>query len=432
MIDAGVTGNDEIDRDDVASSRGWDAIAEWTAGLAPEAVEPLSAVRELESVYPLLHALVGRSPREFFVRAAALEALVVAGRASFSTAEVSETLYWLDDDARDMTIRALRQAGWLEYDASVGTTITDAGRWAYDVLSFLHKRLQKSELLPTIAGVNYALDIGMDPVRHLQSMRSRLVALQAEIEAARASHSEVVLREAARRIDDALALSGQIRAVLDRVPLDHRAARRTVREIHDLLSRLHGGSAELHRALTDVGRQYLHLTGGVTVEQIVRALMREPLDVLASVARHALVPVLAPPPLLTTEAVAHAAEVHAARERHQAEPLEWQEPVEAPRAEDVVAIPSEVVAWLADLVAVVRDGEAVPLATLIPRRDPGESFLRASLLPLVGDRRAGEGIAGQLGAINAGVTPIGDGWPDVLEGAPLAELTPGHVEPRGR
>ena len=77
---------------------------------------------------------------------------MAAGRASFSSADVTETLYWLDDDAREMTIRALRQAGWLEYDASLGTTITDAGRWVYDVLSFLHKRLQESELLPTIAG----------------------------------------------------------------------------------------------------------------------------------------------------------------------------------------------------------------------------------------------------------------------------------------
>lgn len=419
-------------QDEAAPARGWDAIAEWTGGLAPEAVEALRGVRELEFVYPLLHALVGHSLREFFVRAAALEALVAAGRASFSPADLAEALYWLADDAREATVRALRQAGWLEYEPSPGTTITDAGRWAYDVLSFLHKRLQESELLPTIAGVNYALDIGVDPLRHLQSMRSRLVALHGDIEAARASHSEVVLRQAARRIDDALALSGQIRTVLDRVPLDHRSARRIVREIHDLLSRLHGGSAELHRALTEVGRQYLHLTGGVTVEQIVRALMREPLDVLAAVGREVLLAALAPPPLLTTEAVAHAAEVHISRDRQRAEPLAWEDPLEAPRVDGAVAVPAEIVALVADLAAVARGREAVPLARLIPRRDAGESLLRASLLPLVGDGRAGEGIAGQLGAIAADVTPAGDGWPDPLADAPLSALTPGAVEPRAR
>ena len=420
------------DQDEAAPARGWDAIAEWTGGLAPEAVEALRGVRELEFVYPLLHALVGHSLREFFVRAAVLEALVAAGRASFAPADLAETLYWLGDDAREATMRALRQAGWLEYEPSQGTTITDAGRWAYDVLSFLHKRLQESELLPTIAGVNYALDIGVDPLRHLQSMRSRLVALHGQIEAARASHSEVVLRQAARRIDDALALSGQIRTVLDRVPIDHRSARRIVREIHDLLSRLHGGSAELHRALTEVGRQYLHLTGGVTVEQIVRALMREPLDVLAAAGRQALLPALAPPPLLTTEAVAHAAEVHVSRDRQRAEPLVWEDPPEAPRVGGAVAVPAEVLAWVADLAAVARGREAAPLAGLVPRGDAGESLLRASLLPLVGDGRAGEGVAGQLGAIAADVTPAGDGWPDPLEDAPLSALTPGAVEPRAR
>src|SRR5207248_3007851 len=100
--------------------------------------------------------------------------------------------------------------------------------------------------------------------------------------------------------------------------------------------------------------------------------------------------------------------------------------------EDVVAVPQEIVAWLTDLVAVVRDGEAVRFARLVPHHDAGESFLRASLLPLVGDGRAGEGIAGQLGAIKADVTSLGDGWPDTIEDAPLSALTPGSVEPRGQ
>jgi len=169
----------------------------------------------------------------------------------------------------------------------------------------------------------------------------------------------------------------------------------------------------------------------VTVEQIVRALMRERLGVLASVARQAMLPALPPPPLLTTEAVAHAAEVHVNRDRYRAQPLRWEEPAEAPCMEDVVTVPQEIVAWLTDLVAVVRGGEAVRLARLVPHRDAGESFLRASLLPLIDDGRAGEGIAGQLGAIKADVTPLGDGWPDTIEDSPLSALTPGSVEPRG-
>jgi hypothetical protein len=68
--DVAVSRADPIERDDASAAGGWDAIAEWTGGLAPDAVEALRGVRELEFVYPLLHALVGRSVPEFFVRAA--------------------------------------------------------------------------------------------------------------------------------------------------------------------------------------------------------------------------------------------------------------------------------------------------------------------------------------------------------------------------
>jgi hypothetical protein len=65
----GEVGTAGAGQDEAAPARGWDAIAEWTGGLAPDAVEALRGVRELEFVYPLLHALVGHSLREFFVRA---------------------------------------------------------------------------------------------------------------------------------------------------------------------------------------------------------------------------------------------------------------------------------------------------------------------------------------------------------------------------
>jgi hypothetical protein len=430
--------------EDIASetseARGWEGLAEWTGGIPPEEVEPLTGVRDLEPVYPLLHALIGRSPRDFFARAAVVEALVESARAAFAPEDLDEVLYWLTEPARTTVVRSLSQSGWLEFDRAVsGYVLTDSGRWAHDVLSFLHRRLRESELLPTVAGVRYALDIGLDPVRHLQSMRSRLVALREEIDAAMASHSEVVLRRTADKLGEALALSGRIRAVLDAVRLDQVAARRVAREIHELLSRLHGAGSELHAAVTEVGKQYLRLTAGLTVEQIVRALMGKSLEELADVGRAALFPALAPPPLLTTEAVAHAAEIQALRDRPTAPPVVWGEPDEAPRATDVLEAPPEVKRLLADLAAVSRGTEPVPLSRVVPAGDAGESFLRASLLSLVGihgsEGIAGEGIAGRLGALALEIDVEGDGWPETLsvssgsETAPLIRLTPGTVRP---
>lgn len=410
--------------------RGWDAIAEWTDGVDPNTVDELREMRAIEPLYPLLHALLGRSLRDFLVRAAALRAIVAAGRANLTPNDLDEVLWWLNLRSRDAVLRTLRASGWLEWDPARGTTPTDAGRWAYDVLSFLQRRLAESELLPTVAGIEYALRIGVDPLWHLASLRSRLAALREEMESARASHSEVVLRRTTAKLDEALRLSAEIRAVLDRVPFDHRAARRITREIHDLLSRLHGAGAELHAAVTEVGRQYLRLTAGLTVEQIVRALMRRSRQDLAVAGREALLPVFAAPPLLTTEVVAAAAEQQVLRERKETERVAWEEPPEAPRTTEADLVPQEVRAFLVDLGEVVRAGEPTPLARAVPRGSAGESFLRASLLPLVGDRRAGEGVAGQLGSLPLEVVPEGDGSPELIPDSPLAALTPGHLRPR--
>jgi hypothetical protein len=415
---------------DEAGVRGWEGLAEWTGGLPPEQVEALAAVRELDAVYPLLHALVGRSPREFFVRAAVMEALVESARPAFSARDLDEILYWLTEPARMAALRALRQSGWLEFDPAAGHALTDAGRWVGDVLSFLHHRLGTSELRPTVEGVRYALDIGLDPLRHLQSMRSRLAALRQEIDEAQASHSEVVLRRTAEKLREVLRLSERIRAVLDAVRLDQAAARKVAREIHDLLSRLHGASSSLHAAVTEVGRQYLRLTAGLTTEQIVRALMAKSRDELAAAGREALLPVLPAPPLLTTDGVAYAAEVQASRERAEAAPVVWTEPADAVRAADAVEVPAEVERLLADLAAITGGGEPVPLSRVIPGGDAGESFLRASLLALAGQRWAGEGVAGRLGSLPLTVEPEGDGWPEEIAGPALVRLTPGVVRPR--
>src|SRR5262249_38092523 len=159
---------------------------------------------------------------------------------------------------------------------------------------------------------------------------------------------------------------------------DQVPARRVAREIHDLLSRLHGASSTLHAAVTEVGRQYLRLTAGLTTEQIVRALMAKSLAELAAVGREALLPVLPAPPLLTTDALAYGAGLQARGGGAAALAVVWSEPAEAPRAADAVFVPAEVERLLADLAAVARSGEPVPLSRVVPSADAGESFLRAS------------------------------------------------------
>jgi hypothetical protein len=275
------------------------------------------------------------------------------------------------------------------------------------------------------------MDIGLDPIRHLMSMRSRLIRLREEMEAARASHSEVILRDAAQKLQLALDLSKQIRTVLDLIPVGHKQARSVARDVHDLLSRLHMVASDLQSAITEVGRQYLQLTGGLTVEQIIRALMRRSRDELAELGREAVLPVHVPPPLLTTDVVASAAEMQFLKERVEPEEIRWEEAPEVDRREEAVEIPEEVTAFLGELAAVDGGRRPVSFKEIIPRKDSGTSFLRASLASLIGEGMSGEGIAGRLGSLALDVETGDEGWPEPLEQAPISRLTPGHLRPRG-
>jgi len=58
----------------------WADLAQLLSGFEPDRVPPLVAARELEPIYPMLHALTRGSLGHFFLRIAALEALVEDSR----------------------------------------------------------------------------------------------------------------------------------------------------------------------------------------------------------------------------------------------------------------------------------------------------------------------------------------------------------------
>jgi len=90
-------------------ARGWEAVAEWTDGVAPDSIDVLRGVCELEFVYPSSTQSLA-APSGSFARAAALEALVAAGGRASRPRTSAKRCTWLSDDAREATIRALRQA----------------------------------------------------------------------------------------------------------------------------------------------------------------------------------------------------------------------------------------------------------------------------------------------------------------------------------
>ena len=133
------------------------------------------------------------------VRAAAVEALLASGHATFTEIDLEQALAWLAEPARSETLRALRRSGWLEADPHGFHRLTEAG-----------------------------------------------------------------LR------------------------------------IHDAL-----------RAVLTHGAQTPPIPDGLTLEEIIHALLSRGLEELATAGREALVPILSSPPLLTIKAVVQMAETHA-------------------------------------------------------------------------------------------------------------------------
>ena len=75
-----------------------------------------------------------RSDFMVLLRAAALEALLATGRASFTAADLDYGLSWLAEPARSEILRALLHDGWLEADPQGALRLTEAGRRSHDFL----------------------------------------------------------------------------------------------------------------------------------------------------------------------------------------------------------------------------------------------------------------------------------------------------------
>lgn len=283
--------------------RGFEALAEWLVKSSPEEVDALTATRDLEPFHPLLHALAGRSPRGFLVRAAALEALVRSLSSPFSPENLEQALPWLAGPVRKAVLQELLRSGWLELDPDAGHSLTEAGRCVYEMLSFLRQWLSEADsLAPSVAAVRRALDRGSDPASPLQALRLRLLALRREIEAALATCSEAALRRTAERIEGHLGQAGEILDLLQAVQ-----DREIAGEIRRLLARIQGASAWLPQAIEEVRRQSLPLAAGLTLDGVFREAARRSREELAAIGHAALLPVFVPPPLVQTEALVRAA-----------------------------------------------------------------------------------------------------------------------------
>lgn len=406
---------------------GWESIGAVLAGVPADSVDALRAARDLEIVFPLLHALTRGSLRDFFIRVAALEAIVAENKSRLSAEDLRQTLYWLTDDVREKTLARFRQSSIIAYDVTSGTyAITELGQFVVTMLAFL--RANSQQLHSTVEGIDYMVRLGVSPLRHLLSLRAQLESLQADMLAARESKSEAILRKEAGRLDEALTLSERIRAVLVGLPKESVESLNIARDVHELLSRLHTVGSDLHAAITEVGRQYLNPVAGLTTADIFAVLMRMPSSELAALSARALRPVVQAPPLVETRRLTFAAELHMLKHREPEAVVSWNEPPVSDEGPSTPVVSEDVERLLAELDRIAAIKGSREFNDLVPSGDHAESFLRASLLPLVGAKVGGEGAAGRLGALPLDVV-TNEAQPEPCK-APLTELTPGRIEAR--
>lgn len=91
-------------------------------------------LRAFAPFQPLLRALAGRSPDDFFARMTVLQVLAEGRHPVFNPRDLGGPLPWLDGRARFAIVRALRAGGWLEEEPGMGLVLTETGRRAYAML----------------------------------------------------------------------------------------------------------------------------------------------------------------------------------------------------------------------------------------------------------------------------------------------------------
>ena len=117
-------------------------------GASPEPTGALDAVHDLAPFRSLLHALTGRSPHDFSIRVAVLQAVVESRHPVFSSRDLAERLSWLSGKTRSAALRALQAGGWLEIHSTAGLVLTAVGQLVFVALQLL-RRADRGEELTT-------------------------------------------------------------------------------------------------------------------------------------------------------------------------------------------------------------------------------------------------------------------------------------------
>lgn len=378
----------EIPYEENRQNRLEDFIAQ---GLKIDDIDALISYKNLLIFYPLLNELTKVSENDFLIRISIVGEMARSKHTYWDKSTLDRIFSWLRQEKREYLISSLRNNQWLEYDRDKGYYLTDYGRTVNSILNLLTGLSQRPEDYGIeVSGLEYCINMGIDPSLVLGGLRSKLEEITKRMEEALSSHSQVIILEAREELDLCLKWSEKTREVLSKIDTRDPINLIEVNSIHHNLSLLHNYRSELQRSLTDIGRQFISLKGGITLIDITDYLMKTKISELGEVARGAVSLPIKKPIFLFEDGLISSTEAILIRDIIEEKDEGWGSPEFPMEMPPVVEEEISLKPLLEDLEEILKSGSPKHLVEVVPRDSKEISFYRLSMLPLIGEGREGE------------------------------------------
>lgn len=360
-------------------------------GLKIDDIDAIINYKNLLIFYPLLNELTKVSENDFLIRISIVGEMARSDHTYWDKDTLDRVFSWLRQEKREYLISSLRNNQWLEYDRDKGYYLTAHGRTVNSILNLLTGLSQRPEDYGIeVSGLEYCINMGIDPSLVIGGLRSKLEEITGRMEEALSSHSQVIILEAQDELDLCLKWSEKTREVLSKIDTSDSRNLIEVNSIHYNLSFLHNYRSELQRSLTDIGRQFISLEGGITLIDITDYLMKTNISEIGEVAREAVSLPIKKPIFLLEDGLISSTEAVIMRDIIEEKDEGWgfpEFPMEmTPDVEEEISLKS----LLGDLEDILESGSPKHLVEVVPKDGKEISFYRLSMLPLIGEGREGE------------------------------------------
>jgi hypothetical protein len=253
--------------------------------VTPEEVPDVAHALTLIPVYQAFRNLVGQSPEDLVVRAAALHGIQGTGKPALTRLDLDGALYYLTETRRENVLENLREGGWLEHSED-GWRLTPLGIDLYNIVLLLFELGKHPYMAFSTLLFHVIKDLQGNPRLSLQGLINQMAAMTESIHDKLEMRSSVALENEARRAASAVKMARVALREADELVKDASQAA-LVQRLHHELAHLLNANQRLTEALATVTAAHVSLPAGYTPHDIIVSLNRCDPERLAEVGREA-------------------------------------------------------------------------------------------------------------------------------------------------